>query len=237
MKTPAEISRLRTLVAEHARELEGVSAEAVIAWARETFRARLCATSSMGDVVMVHQASRFAPGLDVLFLDTGYHFEETLALRELVSSSYDVNVVDVRPELDVEDQRVLWGRDLFDSDPDACCRLRKVLPLRRALAGYDAWMTGIMRTDSPQRVGTPVLAWDEVNQVVRVAPLASWSREMVEAYREEHALPHHRLTELGYTSIGCQPCTSMPSGPDPRSGRWPGLRKNECGIHAGVRTA
>ncbi|ABL79418.1 MULTISPECIES: phosphoadenylyl-sulfate reductase [unclassified Nocardioides] len=231
MKTPSEISRLRSLVAQRARDLEGASAEAVISWAQETFGARLCATSSMGDVVIVHQVSRYAPGLDVLFLDTGYHFAETLAFRELVSSSYDVNVVDLRPERSVEEQLQLWDRDLFDSDPDGCCRLRKVLPLRRALTGYDAWVTGIRRADSPRRAETPVLAWDEVNQVVKVAPLATWTREMVEGYLEDHALPRNRLTELGYTSIGCQPCTSLPTGLDPRSGRWPGLQKTECGLH------
>jgi phosphoadenosine phosphosulfate reductase len=232
MKTASEISRLRSLVARHARDLEGASAETVIRWARETFGARLCATSSMGDVVIAHQASQFAPGLDVLFLDTGYHFPETLALRNLVASSFDVNVVDVRPERSVEKQRELWGRDLFDTDPDRCCRLRKVLPLRQALAGYDAWITGIRRADSPQRAQTPVLSWDEVNQVVKVAPLATWTSPMVGAYLEDHTLPSNRLTELGYTSIGCQPCTSLPTGADLRSGRWPGLQKTECGLHA-----
>jgi phosphoadenosine phosphosulfate reductase len=233
MKTASEISRLRSLVARHARHLEGVSAETVIRWARETFGARLCATASMGDVVIVHQASRFAPGLDVLFLDTGYHFPETLALRDLVSSSFDVHVVDVRPGRSVEEQRELWGRDLFNSDPDGCCRLRKVLPLRRALAGYDAWITGIRRTDSPQRAQAPVLSWDEDNQVVKVAPLATWTRPMVGTYLDVHGLPRNQLTELGYTSIGCRPCTSLPTGPDLRSGRWPGLQKTECGLHGG----
>ena len=233
MKTRAEIRQLCSLVARHAGELEGFSAEAAIRWARETFGPRLCATSSMGDVLMVHQVSRFAPGVDVLFLDTGYHFPETLALRELVSSSYDVNVVDVRPEPSVDEQTSLWDRDLFDSDPDGCCRLRKVLPLRRALAGYDAWITGIKRADSRQRAHTPVLSWDEVNQVVKLAPLATWTAGMVDAYLEDHALPRNRLAELGYTSIGCQPCTSLPIGPDLRSGRWPGLQKTECGLHRG----
>ncbi|MDX6375487.1 MAG: phosphoadenosine phosphosulfate reductase [Nocardioidaceae bacterium] len=233
MKEASEISRLRAVVAQHARALEGVSAETVIRWAWKTFGARLCATSSMGDVVIVHQASRFAPGLDVLFLDTGYHFPETLALRDQVSSSFDVNVVEVRPERSVAEQRELWGRDLFASDPDGCCRLRKVLPLRRALAGYDAWITGISRADSPERAETPVLSWDEVNQVVKVAPLATWTRPMVEDYLAEHALPRNRRAELGYTSIGCQPCTSLPTGPDLRSGRWPGLQKTECGLHGG----
>jgi phosphoadenosine phosphosulfate reductase len=231
MKTAFEVNRLRSVVAQHAGDLEGVSAETVISWARETFGARLCATSSMGDVVIAHQAARFAPGLDVLFLDTGYHFPETLALRDLVSSSYDVNVVDVRPERSVAEQRELWGRDLFASDPDGCCRLRKVLPLRRALAGYDAWITGISRADSPQRAETPVVSWDEANQVVKVAPLATWTHSMVADYLEEHALPRNRRAELGYTSIGCQPCTSLPTGPDLRSGRWPGLQKTECGLH------
>jgi phosphoadenosine phosphosulfate reductase len=231
MNTPAELSGLRSLVARHGRDLEGVAAETVIRWARATFGPRLCATASMGDAVVVHQASLFAPGLDVLFLDTGYHFSETHSLRELVSSSYDVNVVDVRPHDSVEEQRALWGRDLFESDPDLCCRLRKVVPLRRALAGYDAWITGILRADSPQRADTPVLAWDEANRVVKIAPLAAWTREMVEDYVEDHALPRNGLTDLGYSSIGCQPCTSPPIGADPRSGRWPGLQKTECGLH------
>jgi phosphoadenosine phosphosulfate reductase len=227
-KSERDLKQLKAVAAQHAEELEGASAEAVVRWARETFGTKLCATSSMSDAAIVHLASSVAPGLDVLFLDTGYHFPQTLEFRDLVAAAFDVRVVDLRSKPAPNNEVPPWN-----SDPNACCRLRKVVPLRRALEGYDAWLTGVRRAESPNRSRTPVVSWDSFNQVVKVAPLAAWSDEALADYLREHALPGNRLAELGYSSIGCEPCTSLPDGEDTRSGRWPGLRKTECGLHAG----
>jgi phosphoadenosine phosphosulfate reductase len=226
-KTERDLQRLQAVVFEHAEELEGVSADSVVRWARDTFGTKLCATSSMSDAAITHLASSCAPGLDVLFLDTGYHFAETLAFRDQVAAAFDVRVVDLRSKPAPGNQIPPWSTDSND-----CCRLRKVVPLRKALAGYDAWLTGIRRAESPSRSQTPVVSWDSHNQVVKVAPLAAWTDEALAAYLHEHALPGNRLTELGYPSIGCEPCTSLPVGADARSGRWPGQHKTECGLHA-----
>jgi phosphoadenosine phosphosulfate reductase len=227
-----DAGRLRALVDRHAAQCEAAPAEAVLRWAHRTFGARLCATSSMADAVVVHLVSCSAPGTDVLFLDTGLHFKETLEFRRLVRESYAVNVVDLR-----WDEGVAGGDpglvDEYTRDPQSCCRRRKVTPLRTALASYDAWVTGIRRSETANRATTPVLSWDESAGVVRIAPLASWSDERVAAYARDHDLPRNRLADLGYTSIGCAPCTSLPTSDDPRSGRWPGLAKTECGLHVG----
>lgn len=220
-------------MAEAADErLEQASAEEILTWAAETFGHRLCVTSSMADPVVLHLASRARPGIDVVFLDTGYHFAETLVTRDLVADSYDVNVINVVPEQSVAEQDATHGPRLHDRDPDLCCHLRKVLPLQRALEGYDAWITGLRRDESPSRANTRVVAWDARRQKVKISPIARWTEDQVEAYITENKLIFNPLLADGYTSIGCRPCTrrTLP-GEDPRAGRWAGLLKTECGIH------
>jgi len=222
---------LRELADRAGRDLEGAPAEEIMAWAFEQFGHRLAVTASMADTAMIHLAERTAPGLDVIFLDTGYHFVETIGTRDAVEQIYDVHVVNVTPELTVAEQDVIYGKDLFARDPDLCCKMRKVEPLGRALAPYAAWATGIRRSQSARRAGTKVVAWDNSKKMIKIAPIADWSDDDLAAYVETNALISNPLLADGYPSIGCEPCTSRPAaGADARSGRWAGTGKTECGI-------
>ena len=221
---------LSDLAAQASLELEGATALEIMAWAHEEFGSGLVVTSSLADTVMISLAERVAPGIDVIFLDTGYHFVETIGTRDAVKLVHDVNLVEVTPELTVAEQDARHGKDLFRTNPDACCAMRKVAPLGKALAPYAAWASGVRRADSAARADTPVVAWDAKRHLVRVSPIARWTDEDVEAYIEENSLMVNPLLEDGYPSIGCEPCTVRASGPDTRSGRWAGLGKTECGI-------
>ncbi|MGI8986480.1 MAG: phosphoadenylyl-sulfate reductase [Nocardioidaceae bacterium] len=214
-------------------ELELAPAELIIEWAVQTFGTRFCVTSSMADSVLAHLASTVAPGIDLVFLDTGYHFAETLGTRDAVAATLPLTVLDVRPELSVAEQAATYGKDLFRTNPDLCCAMRKVQPLQRGLAGYDAWATGLRRDETHGRVIAPVVGWDEQKQKVRVSPLARWTQDDVDRYIAEHDVLVNPLTYDGYLSIGCWPCTRrVAPGEDPRSGRWSGFHKTECGINA-----
>jgi phosphoadenosine phosphosulfate reductase len=212
-------------------ELEGATALEVMGWAAERFGSGLVVTSSMADTVMVHLAEQVAPGIDVVFLDTGYHFVETIGTRDAVSAVHRVNVINVTADLTVAEQDARYGRDLFASDPDRCCAMRKVAPLSRALEPYAAWATGLRRADSAARAQTPVVSWDARRHIIKVAPIASWSDADVADYIERNALMVNPLLEDGYTSIGCEPCTARSVDGDARGGRWAGRAKTECGIH------
>lgn len=229
METLADLQQL----AEHAgQELESAKAEDVLRWAATTFGSRFCITSSMGDAVLVHLAARVAPGIDVVFLDTGYHFAETLGTRDAVEASYDVRLLSITPLHTVAEQDAKYGPKLHDHNPDLCCALRKVEPLQRALAPYDAWATGLRRDESPTRADTPVVGWDARRGKVKVNPLATWTQDDVDNYIAEHNVLVNPLLYDGYTSIGCAPCTRrMLAGEDTRAGRWSGIGKTECGIH------
>ena len=227
VRTPA---RLQSMAEQANERLEGASASEILSWAFTEFGSRLAVTSSMADTVMIHLAEQIAPGIDVIFLDTGYHFAETIGTREAVESIFDVNVVNVRPELSVSEQDARYGKDLFAREPDVCCRLRKVEPLARVLAPYVAWATGVRRSDSVGRANTPVVSYSENKQMIKVAPIATWTDDDVVDYVERHGLISNSLLAEGYLSIGCEPCTVKPTGDDARGGRWAGLGKTECGI-------
>jgi phosphoadenosine phosphosulfate reductase len=201
-------------------------------WAHETFGDRLVVASSMGDEALVHLASKQAPGVDVLFLDTGYHFAETIGTRDAVAAVYDVNVRTVLPLLTVEEQDAQYGKDLFATAPDECCAMRKVEPLNRGLQPYAAWVTGMRREDAPTRSDIPVVGWDAKRDKIKLNPLAAWTQADVNAYVEEHGVMLNPLRAAGYASIGCAPCTRpVAEGEDPRAGRWTGFDKTECGLH------
>jgi phosphoadenosine phosphosulfate reductase len=186
----------------------------------------------MGDEVLVHLASVAASGVDVLFLDTGYHFAETIGTRDAVAASYDVNVRTVLPLLTVAEQDAEHGKDLFATAPDRCCAMRKVEPLERGLQPYGAWITGMRREDAPTRTDIAVVGWDDKRQMVKLNPLAAWTQDDVDAYVAEHGVLLNPLRQIGYASIGCAPCTRpVAPGEDPRSGRWSGFDKTECGLH------
>ncbi|HET9117767.1 MAG TPA: phosphoadenylyl-sulfate reductase, partial [Pseudonocardiaceae bacterium] len=179
-----------------------------------------------------HLASRVAPGIDVLFLDTGYHFAETLGTRDAVATTYDVKLITLTPRQTVAQQDASYGPALHDRDPDQCCRLRKAAPLDRALARYDAWATGMRRSEAPTRAGTPVVSYDPRRRQVKIAPIAAWTDVDVDQYIAKHGVLVNPLRSAGYPSIGCAPCTrAVAVGQDPRAGRWAGSAKTECGIH------
>ncbi|WP_432247256.1 phosphoadenylyl-sulfate reductase [Streptomyces sanyensis] len=223
---------LRTLAEQAGRELEEAAAPDVLRWAADTFGPRFCVTSSMEDAVVAHLASRALPGVDVVFLDTGYHFEETIGTRDAVEAVMDVNVITLTPRRTVAEQDAEYGPRLYERDPDLCCALRKVAPLRDGLAGYDAWATGLRRDESPTRANTPVVGWDEKRRKVKVSPIARWTQEDVDAYVTAHGVLTNPLLADGYASVGCAPCTRrVLDGEDARAGRWAGRGKTECGLH------
>lgn len=224
---------LAALATDAGRALEGAPADEIVRWAAATFGPRFCATSSFADAVLVHVVARAAPGTEVLFLDTGLHFPETLAVRDQVAATMAVRVRSIRPGLSVGQQDGRYGPRLFSRDPDECCALRKVEPLERALAGYDAWAAGLRRDESPQRANTPVVHFEAARGKVKVNPLAAWTQEDVQAYISRWDIPVNPLLRQGYASVGCWPCTRRAgAGEDPRAGRWPLFDKTECGLHA-----
>jgi phosphoadenosine phosphosulfate reductase len=225
--------QLRGLAARGAAELGGAGAEELLNWTDQHFGGHYVVASNMQDAVLVDLAAKTRPGVEVLFLDTGYHFAETIGTRDALASVYDITVVNVTPEHPVAEQDRLLGKDLFAREPSECCRLRKVVPLRRALSNYTAWVTGIRRAESPTRADAPLISFDEAFKLVKVNPLAAWTDEDMQAYIDVHGVLVNPLVEEGYPSIGCAPCTAKPvEGADPRSGRWKGQVKTECGLHA-----
>lgn len=224
---------LRDIATVAGAELELAPASVIVEWAVETFGGRFCVTSSMADAVLIDIASKVAPGIDVVFLDTGYHFTETIGTRDAVAATMPINLITVEPEQTVAEQDAAEGKDLFGRAPDRCCFLRKVEPLRNALIGYDAWATGLRREETHNRVITPVAGWYQAKQKVKVSPLARWTSADVDRYIQENGVLVNPLQYDGYPSIGCWPCTrQVEEGADVRSGRWAGLSKTECGIHA-----
>jgi phosphoadenosine phosphosulfate reductase len=228
MSTTVDLSEL---AAAANRDLEDATASEILTWARDEFGSRLVVTSSLADTVMIHLAEQVAPGIDVIFLDTGYHFVETIGTRDAVRAVHNVNLLSITPVQSVAEQDAAYGKDLFARNPDQCCALRKVQPLNAALEGYSAWATGLRRADSPSRADTPIVSWDPKRNLVKIAPIARWSDDDVANYIEANSLMVNPLLEDGYASIGCAPCTRRTLGGDARSGRWAGLGKTECGIH------
>ncbi|MFC9358014.1 phosphoadenylyl-sulfate reductase [Rhodococcus sp. NPDC057014] len=224
---------LRLLATQGAASLEGASARELLQWTEDTFGSDYIVASNMQDGVLVHLAAQVHPGVDVLFLDTGYHFAETIGTRDAVEQVYGVNVINARAEASVAEQDAAEGKDLFAREPNRCCALRKVAPLKKTLAGYKAWVTGIRRVEAPTRANAPLISFDDAFGLVKINPIAAWSDEDMQSYIDEHSILVNPLVDEGYPSIGCAPCTSKPApGSDPRSGRWAGQAKTECGLHA-----
>jgi phosphoadenosine phosphosulfate reductase len=224
---------LRAVAERGAAELgPDASAEDVLAWAAETFGFRMIVASNMQDAVLVDLAAKVLPGVEVLFLETGYHFAETIGTRDAVELTYDVKIVNAKARRSVGVQDIEFGKDLFARDPNLCCAMRKVEPLQDTLAGYDAWVTGVRRVEAPTRANTPLVTYDEKFGLVKINPLAAWSDADMDTYIAEHNILVNPLVAEGYPSIGCFPCTAKPApGADPRSGRWAGTGKIECGLH------
>lgn len=202
-----------------------------VQWAHQTFDS-LVLLSSMGDTVLVHLASEAAPGIEVAFIDTGYHFAETIGTAHAYEVARPLRLLTVSPVQTVAQQDATYGPKLHERDPDLCCKLRKVEPLERALKGRDAWMSGVRRTDSPSRAHTEIVSLDAKRNMVKINPLALWTDEQTQEYARANAVMVNPLLSIGYTSIGCAPCTRPTApGEDPRAGRWAGTNKTECGLH------
>ncbi|MEU4802658.1 phosphoadenylyl-sulfate reductase [Actinosynnema sp. NPDC023587] len=232
MTTPTRVEELKVIAESAAVELADASADEALAWTARTFGESWIVASNMQDAVLVDLATKVKPDIDVLFLETGYHFAETIGTRDAVDLVYpEVHVVNAAAEQSVADQEREFG-PLNRTDPARCCNLRKVVPLQRTLKNYDAWVTGVRRVDAPTRANTPIVQWDDRNGLVKVNPIAPWSDDEFNAYIAEHGILENPLVQAGYPSIGCAPCTAKPvPGSDPRSGRWAGTAKTECGLH------
>jgi len=203
-----------------AARLADASAAEVLAWAVASFGSDLTVACSMQDAVLIDLAVQADPDVEVVFLDTGFHFAETLETARRVRARYDLNLVTLRPAPDA----AVYGTD----GTDACCEARKVAPLERHLAGRAAWVTGLRRAESPSRAGAATVEWDAARGVVKVNPLVAWSDEDIERYVAEHDIIVNPLRAKGFDSIGCAPCTLPGAG---RSGRWAGSGRLECGLH------
>jgi phosphoadenosine phosphosulfate reductase len=205
------------------RRFETAPASAVIRWAIETFGASVALAASFEDIVLIDLATRVAPGIEVVFLDTEAHFPETLSFVEEVRARYGLNLTVTKPGPDAA---------AFPCGTEQCCQFRKVAPLRRALAGKRAWLTSLKRSDGPTRADSPIVSWDASFGLVKVNPLVTWTDDDIASYLADHGLPVHPLVPKGYRSIGCAPTTRpVAEGEDPRAGRWAGLDKSECGLH------
>lgn len=205
------------------REFEDASATDILKWAADSFGPHLALAASMTDAVLIDLAVRVAPAIEVVFIDTGYHFPETLETVEVVRRRYGLNlrIMTVAPH----------AEELWKVDPANCCSSVKVGQLDRALAGKEAWMSGLRRDEAPSRAGAPIVARD-LRGLIKVNPLANWTADDVDNYIVEHDIPVNPLLNRGYPSIGCMPCTQpVKPGEDPRSGRWSGSEKTECGLH------
>jgi phosphoadenosine phosphosulfate reductase len=205
------------------RSLETASAGRIISWAVDTFGYRLAITASMTDAVLIDLATQVDPGIEVVFIDTGYHFPETLETVEAVRRHYGLNL---RMMTVARQEEELWK-----VDPQSCCSAVKVGQMDRALVDKDAWMSGLRRAEAPTRATAPIVARD-LRGLVKINPLATWSDQDVAGYIADHDIIVNPLTLQGYPSIGCMPCTKpVAPGQDPRSGRWAGSDKSECGLH------
>ncbi|MDN6536802.1 MAG: phosphoadenylyl-sulfate reductase, partial [Corynebacterium variabile] len=221
----------QALVDEWNDRLDGKTAEEILDWVNEHVTGTVAVTMSMQDTVLAELTQGRVHDAEFVFLDTGYHFDETMDVAREVDERYSLPLKTVEPVLSVEEQNREYGANLYRSNPTACCRMRKVEPLARMLNPYEAWISGVKRVDSELRKDTPILDVDRTGRL-KINPIAAWTDQDVEDYIEAHDLIIHPLTKQGYPSIGCATCTlPVAPGEDPRSGRWAGSTKTECGLH------
>ncbi len=216
------------------RRLEHAPAEEALAWAFETFGDNAVTSTGFGlsGVALMHMLARIRPKATVFYLDTDLLFPESHALKSQLEKRLNIKILRIHPGISLEEQARWEGENLWLSDPDRCCFLRKVQPLRRFLASKDAWITAIRRDQAPTRRDTAMAEWDQFHNLVKINPMAAWTESDVREYIARHDLPYNPLHDRGYPSIGCMPCTKpVENGQDIRSGRWQGHAKMECGIH------
>lgn len=221
------------LIAAKAEEFETSTPQEIIAWAVDTFP-NITFACSFGaeDVVLVDMLQQVSPSTDIFYLDTDFHFQETYETRDAIAAKYGLEFVRISPKLTPEEQAEQYGDELWKSDPNACCNVRKVEPLTRVLGRYEAWITGIRRDQAPTRANAKKIEYDAKFGLVKFNPIANWTSDDVWNYIREQHLIYNPLHDRNYPSIGCEHCTRpvMP-GEDPRAGRWSGSDKTECGLH------
>ncbi|WP_309123470.1 phosphoadenylyl-sulfate reductase [Paenibacillus sp.] len=221
------------LINEAAERLENAPIEELLAFAVDTFpNITLACSFGAEDVALVHMLQKVRPGTDIFYLDTDFHFKETYETRDALAAKYNVNFVQVKPKLTPEEQAALHGEELWKSDPNKCCNIRKVDPLTEILGKYEAWITGIRRDQAPTRANAKKVEYDVKFGLVKFNPLANWTSEDVWNYIRENDVPYNPLHDRNFPSIGCEQCTRpVAPGEDPRAGRWAGSEKTECGLH------
>jgi phosphoadenosine phosphosulfate reductase len=212
--------------------------QSIVRWALDQSglqRVAIASAFQAEGTALIHMAVQMRPEVPVLFLDTGFHFGETLAFKQRLIELLDLNVVDVTGDHTVDSQAETFGHRLYERDPKACCELNKVIPFNRVLRDYEAWMTSMRRDSSWTRRDAPIVSTtclDTGEDLLKINPMANWSRRDAWTYLKDNRLPHNPLYDLGFASIGCAPCTRLVfPGEDERAGRWAGLLKTECGIH------
>lgn len=240
MEAVAEASPAIDLQAQNLA-FESAGAEEILRWSCEHFRGRICMSTSfqLGGMVLIDMLSRIDKTLPMYFIDTGFHFKETLEFRDKVLERYGINLITLKPVMDRESFKLVYGNDtLYERNPAECCRINKTEPMERALAPYAARIAALRRDASPERARIRILEQRD-DKFMLVHPLANWTREQTKAYLKEHDVPTHPLHEKGYKTIGCSPtCCTVPVGENApeRAGRWTGTGKSECGLHLiGIR--
>ncbi len=221
-------------LAEHSRRLDRSSPQEILAWAVQKYFPKLTMATAFGPegCVIIHLLAGIEPRTHVFNLDTGYQFKETLELRDRIAQRYGIEVEMRSAPTTVAQYEALHGGPLYQSNPDQCCRDRKVKVLRESVVGWNAWMSGIRRDQSSDRANAPIVDWDSKFGLVKISPLANWTKKDVWKIITDENIPYNPLHDQGYTSIGCWPCTrAVMFGEDERAGRWSGTAKNECGLH------
>ncbi len=227
----------REALRQISERLEKSSPEEILRWAVETYGSGLTMATAFGveGCVLLAMLAEIPGGRDVRVfnLETGYQFPETLALRETIKLRYVIEVEYVRARESVSEMEARLGGPIYGSDPDECCRIRKVEPLREALGGHTAWISAIRRDQTPDRARADIVQWDSKFELAKISPLANWTKGDVWAFVQINEVPYNPLHEKGFPSIGCWPCTrAVPEGADDRSGRWSSFAKLECGLHS-----
>lgn len=225
----------RTALATIAEWLVNSEPQDILAWALKTYAPGVTLACSFGGasgMALLDMVMKLDPSVPVFYLDTGLLFPETYDLVERASSHYGITPIAVRPGLTVERQAEEYGEALWSREPDRCCELRKVIPQREALSGYNAWITGLRRDQSSTRAATPAVQWDSKFELAKISPLVNWTERQVWRYLSANTVPYNALHARGYPSIGCTYCTRpVAEGEDSRAGRWSGFAKTECGLH------
>jgi phosphoadenosine phosphosulfate reductase len=214
--------------------MESWSPEKIISWAAATFGSKIAMATAFGaeGCALIAMLSEIPNSVFLFNLETGYQFPETLELRQRLMDKYGLQVHLVKSDESVQQMEARFGGPIYGTDPDQCCKIRKIVPLREAVKGYDAWISAIRRDQSDVRSNAPIVGWDKKFNLVKVNPLANWTKKDVWNYVVKNDVPYNPLYDQGYASIGCYPCTrAIVAGEDERAGRWAGLAKKECGLH------